>query len=113
MRRRQEVSMAGDGRIGIGVLSFAHGHAGVYCQVMREFDDVRLVACWDDDEARGRSAAERFGMQFRPRREELLADPGIDAVIVTNETAYHAEAVEAVAAAGKAILLQKPMALSV
>src|SRR5262249_51347525 len=45
--------------------------------------------------------------------EELLADPEIDAAIVTNETAYHADAVEAVAAAGKAILLQKPMALSV
>jgi predicted dehydrogenase len=100
-------------RIGIGVLSFAHGHAGMYCQVMQAYDDVRLVACWDDNEERGRASAERFGMAYQPRREEFLADPRIDAVIVTNETAYHAEAVEAVAAAGKAILLQKPMALTV
>lgn len=99
--------------IGIGVLSFAHGHAGVYCQVMKSFDDVRLVACWDDDPVRGRAAAERYGMAFRERQEELLADPEVDAVIVTNETAFHADAVEAVAAAGKAILLQKPMALTV
>jgi predicted dehydrogenase len=98
--------------IGIGVLSFAHGHAGVYCQVVQSFPDVRLVACWDDDAGRGRAAAERFGMEFRPRLDDLLADDAVHAVIVTNETAYHAQAVEAVAAAGKAILLQKPMALT-
>src|SRR5947207_5478157 len=101
-----------DGRIGIGVLSFAHGHAGSYCQVMQGFEDVRLVACWDDNAERGRASAQRFGMEYRARLEELLGDERIDAVMVTNETAYHAEAVEAVAAAGKAILLQKPMALS-
>ncbi len=35
--------------IGFGIISFAHGHSQVYCQRMLQYDDVRLVACWDDD----------------------------------------------------------------
>jgi hypothetical protein len=31
--------------IGIGIVSFAHGHANLYCQRLTTCDDVRLVAC--------------------------------------------------------------------
>ena len=30
--------------IGVGVLSFAHGHVGGYANVMKDFDDVRAPA---------------------------------------------------------------------
>ncbi len=98
--------------LGIGVISFAHGHAHLYCERLATFDDARLVACWDDNSARGRQAAERHGMRFVPQLEELLADPAVEAVIVTCETYRHAEKVLAAAAAGKQILCQKPMALT-
>ena len=42
---------------------------------------------------------------------QLLADPGIEAVVVAAETSLHASLVVA-AAAGKKIVLQKPMALT-
>jgi predicted dehydrogenase len=99
-------------RIGVGVLSFAHGHAGVYCRQLAKDDDARLVACWDDDEARGRAAAEQYGMRFSPHVEDVLSDPDIHGVIVTTETSRHADVCVAAAEAGKDILLQKPMALS-
>lgn len=98
--------------VGIGVLGFAHGHAGIYCQQIQGYDDARLVACWDDDEARGKAAAERFGMRYSPHLEDVLGDPNIQAVIVTMETARHADFCQAAAAAKKEILLQKPMALT-
>ncbi|MBN1935201.1 MAG: Gfo/Idh/MocA family oxidoreductase [Anaerolineae bacterium] len=97
-------------KIGIGVLSHAHGHANVYCEVMRKFADVELVATWDDDEERGRQAAQTYGLDYRAHADKVIKDPKIDAVIVTCETNRHAELVERAAAAGKHILLQKPMA---
>jgi predicted dehydrogenase len=98
--------------LGIGILSFAHGHAGVYCQRMLSYDDVKLVACWDDNEERGRMNADKFGLRYSAHVEDVLNDPAIQAVIVTCETNRHPEMVLAAAAAGKHILCQKPMALT-
>lgn len=97
-------------KIGISVLSFAHGHAGVYCQVMRDFPDVTLVSAWDDNLERGQRAAANYGMKFCQDLDEVLADPDVQAVIVTCETNRHAEMIERAAAAGKHILCQKPLA---
>ncbi len=101
-----------NGKIGIGVISFVHGHAGVYCKRLLEDDDVRLAACWDDDQSRGEKAAEQYGMTYSPHLEDVLQNPDIQGVIVTCETNRHTEMVIAAAEAGKAILCQKPMALS-
>ena len=97
-------------RVGIGILSHAHAHSNVYCRVMQGMQDVELVATWDDNEERGRKAAQDFCMEFRPNADDVIRDPRIDAVIVTTETNRHAEFVERAAAAGKHILCQKPMA---
>lgn len=96
--------------IGIGIISHAHGHSNVYCEVMQGFDDVELVANWDDNLERGQAAAATYGLDFRPDVGDVLSDPRIDAVIITCETNRHADYVELAAAAGKHILLQKPMA---
>ena len=99
-------------KVRTGVLSHAHGHANMYCSVMQSFEDVELVACWDDDAERGGQAAQQFDMEFRTDAGDLIDDPAIDAVIVTMETNRHVDFVERAAAAGKHILCQKPMATS-
>lgn len=99
-------------RVGIGVISFAHGHATAYCRRMLQYDDVRLVRAWDDNPQRGAETAAEFGMVYSPHLEDLLNDAAVEAVIVTCETAYHPEMVIAAAQAGKHILCQKPMALT-
>lgn len=98
--------------LGIGVISFAHGHVNTYCQRLFHDDDVKLVAAWDDNEMRGQNAAEKFGMHYSPHLEDLIDNPAIQAVFVTCETNRHAEMVEAAARAGKHILCQKPLALT-
>ncbi len=98
--------------IGIGVISFAHGHSQAYCRRMLTYDDVKLVSCWDDNEERGEEAAENYGMRYTPHLEDVLNDPEIQGVIVTCETNRHPEMAIAAAEAGKDILCQKPMALT-
>src|SRR5438105_4358935 len=73
-------------------------------------EEARLVAAWDDNSERGARQAEKFGMAFTPHLEDLLGNSEIQAVIVASETNRHAGLCVAAAEAGKAILLQKPMA---
>lgn len=96
--------------LGIGILSFAHGHAHAYATKIATFDDARVVAAWDDDPARGREGAERHGLEFVDDPRALLARPDVDAVIVTCETNRHVDLIEAACDAGKHILCQKPLA---
>ncbi len=98
--------------IRLGVISFAHAHVRMYCQVIADFDDAEVVACWDDDPERGQAFAAEFGLEWQPDLDELLARTDIDAVFVSSPTNKHAEHVIAAAEAGKHVLLQKPMALT-
>ncbi len=102
----------GTAKVGIGVLSFAHGHVSSYAQRFQTFDDVRLVACWDDNEERGKEAADRFDMAYSPHLEDTLNRPDIDCIIVASETNKHADLCVKAMEAGKAVLLQKPMAIT-
>jgi len=99
--------------IGIGVLSFAHGHVEMYARVMKDFEDVRLVAAYDDNEERGKRICEATGMRYSPHVEDVLDHPEVQAVMVGAETNRHPELCVAAAQAGKHILCQKPMALSI
>lgn len=99
-------------KIGIGVLSWAHGHVNAYASCIKGFDDARMVACWDDDVERGRRNAEAFGMSYSPHIEDVMGNPEVECVIIASETNKHPDLCVAAARAGKAILLQKPMALT-
>lgn len=94
----------------IGILSFAHGHVNAYAHQIKTFPDATLVACWDDDEERGRRNAESFGIPFHASLEEILSLPEIDCFMIASETNKHADLAVAALEAGKAVLLQKPMA---
>ncbi len=100
--------------IHVGIMGFAHGHVSAYCRQWRanpDFD-VTLVAGWDHDRARLANGAEAFGLRAHEGIDEFLAHPALQAVVIGAETSMHADLVEKAAAAGKAIALQKPMALT-
>ena len=56
-------------QIGIGVLSYAHGHATTYSHEIMRFDDAKLLSVWDDNVERGKRSAEAFGATFKPNVE--------------------------------------------
>lgn len=98
-------------RVRFAILSFAHYHANYWAEAINGSPDAELVGVWDDDAARGQSAADRHGTAFEGDLNALLAR--CDAVGITSETARHADLVEAAARAGRHILLEKPMAPTV
>lgn len=98
--------------LGIGIVSFAHGHVNAYASRIKTFEDAHLVAAWDDDTERGTKQAQSFDIPYSPFLEELLNNPEINCVIVASETNKHADLCIAAMEAGKNVLLQKPMAIS-
>jgi predicted dehydrogenase len=100
--------------IGVGIIGFAHGHVGVYCREWRATPDLglSLAAGWDHDPERLRKAVADHGVQPYAELNELLRAPEVEAVVIGAETSMHADLVERAAAAGRAIVLQKPMALT-
>lgn len=98
----------------LGVLGFAHGHVGMYCSRWKEHPEfgVKVVAGWDHDAKRAAENCTKFGADNAPSVEALLSRKDVAAVAIGAETSMHADMVEQAAAAKKAIILQKPMALT-
>ncbi|MGI6295237.1 MAG: Gfo/Idh/MocA family protein [Armatimonadota bacterium] len=99
---------------GIGILGFAHGHVGMYCDQWRNRPElgIRLVAGWDHDADRAAANCSGREIACEATVESLLARDDIEAVVIAAETSMHADLVEKSAAAGKAIVLQKPISLT-
>lgn len=90
------------------------GMAAHYLAVYRDLPFVRVACCVEPDAANARRAAE----VFQAHAPLVTADfgtalaPGIDAVVISTPNALHREQAVAAIAAGKHVLLQKPVAAS-
>jgi myo-inositol 2-dehydrogenase/D-chiro-inositol 1-dehydrogenase len=73
---------------------------------------ARLSRVVDVDATAAARLAELHGAQASGR-EEALADPAIDAVLIASSTDTHAGLIEAAARAGKAVFCEKPIDLDV
>lgn len=100
--------------VNVGILGMAHGHVMTYGK--RWIDepelDVNIVAAWDHDKDRLKTNAETLKYEIEESPESLLARKDIDAVVISSETNLHAELAVKAAEAKKAIILYKPMALT-
>src|SRR5262245_32013662 len=73
---------------------------------------ARLVAVCREDAARAEEAAAQFDVPCERHLEALLARPDVDAVCICTPSGQHAAQAVAAARAGKHVLVEKPMALS-
>lgn len=106
------MAMSSDNVVRIGVISFAHGHVNAYIESIKHFNDALVIAAWDEDSERGMAHCQQYGIAYERNLDDLLQREDIDAVFVTSPTNQHAVHVVAAAQAGKHVLLQKPMALT-
>jgi len=100
--------------INVGVLGFAHGHVMAYGSEWVKYPEmgIHIAKGWDADAERARTSAEALGAGRAETADEILEDKNIGAVVISSETKYHVELTERAAEAGKAIILYKPMALT-
>ena len=100
-------------RVGFGVIGaglFGENHALVYSRL----PGVELIAVCDQNEARAKEIAERYGARrHETDYQKVLADPKITAVSIATPDFAHAEIALAAAQAGKHILCEKPLATTV
>lgn len=75
--------------------------------------DARVVALFDANAERARALAAEHGCRACATLEELLAAGDVDAVSVCTSNATHAQAAIAALRAGKDVLCEKPMAVTI
>ena len=56
----------------VAMLSFAHMHAFGYASVLNALPNAEIVVIADEDEARGKAMAERFGLKGKIKRFKII-----------------------------------------
>ena len=93
------------GVIGVGMIG--RDHIGRLSAVL---SGVEVVAVSDVDAERARTVAAGVPARVLATGEELIADPGVDAVVVCSWGETHERYVLAALAAGKPVFCEKPLA---
>ncbi|WP_421723192.1 Gfo/Idh/MocA family protein [Bauldia sp.] len=89
--------------IGTGRVAELHA-AGI-----EQVGDDLLAGAWNRTAAKGDAFGSRFGCKVYGELDDLLADPEIDAVVVTVATPTHHDVAKRALEAGKHVLLEKPL----
>ena len=95
------------GILGCGGVAYAHAKAITHFP-----NQAKLVAVADTNEARLKRFSDQHNVQSYSDAADLLNQPDIDCIIIALPTFLHAEWAIRAAKAGKSILLEKPMAVT-
>ena len=88
------------GRLGVGVIGTGSFAQRIVLPILRDASRCQVVA----------TASMRGGGDQQP--EALIADPDVDAVVITSRHDTHAELVRTALEAGKPVFVEKPVALT-
>jgi len=97
----------GVGFIGAGDISVLHASA------VRKCPGTKLVGLWNRNQDRANQRATEFGCRNYASPAELVNDPAIDAIFVLTNLETHFEYTKLALAAGKHVLVEKPVGISV
>ena len=98
----------------VGLGSIGLGWWGkVLADAAAKTGEARIVSCFARGEEGRNAFAEKYGCRAAPSLEELLADPEVEGVLVATSHGSHRALIEAAAAAGKAVFVDKPLTVSV
>ncbi|PML77816.1 Gfo/Idh/MocA family oxidoreductase [Enterovibrio norvegicus] len=91
----------------VGEGAFGHKHL----DALKNIDDVEVVSIAGGVEGSTRATAEKYGItHWTLDLQEALAQPGVEAAIITSPTPIHARQAIQVMQAGKHVMVEIPMA---
>lgn len=93
----------GFGIIGCGMIANFHAKA------IADLRDAKLIACFDMFPAAADKLAAATGCRAYHKLEEMLADPKVQAVTICTPSGLHMEPAVAAAQAGKHVIVEKPL----
>jgi len=106
--------MAKTGKIKWGLIGASNIAKQWLCASINQHPDCEVVSVYSRNEERGAAFAEELGLRRRfTSLTDFLADPDIDAVYISTTNEKHHDEAIAAAKAGKHILCEKPLALTV
>lgn len=92
--------------IGTGMIARYHA------QAIGAIPNARLIGCYNHNPERAVQFAEEFGCQAFSNLDEMLAAPGVDVVTICTPSGAHLEPALAAARAGKHLLVEKPLEIT-
>lgn len=96
----------GFGIIGTGAIAAHHAKS------IQQLDNCQLIAVCSSSASRAAEAAELFGVQAYDNVDDFLAREDIDVVCICTASGQHLEPTLAAAKAGKHVLTEKPLEIS-
>lgn len=100
--------------IGVAVIGAGNLAQAFHLPNLKKIPGCRLVAVADAKGSVAKQAGDKFGAQYcTTEYAEVLKDDNVQAVVIATRHNLHKEIALAAAAAGKHILVEKPMALTV
>lgn len=97
----------GFGIIGTGAIASHHAKS------IQELENCHLVAVCSSTVARAKEASEKFGVQGYSNIDDFLLREDLDVVSVCTQSGKHMEPILAAAMAGKHIITEKPLEVSI
>ena len=93
--------------IGAGDVSVLHGQAVARCP------GAQLAGLWNRTASRGQERAAQLGCRLYDSAEALVGDPEVDAIFVLTNLETHLEYARLALEAGKHVLVEKPIGVTV
>lgn len=99
--------------VGVGVVGCGFVGYGAHVPAFKTIEGSRLVAVSDADAGRLKKIAQKYQVKTYADYQDLVKDPEIQAVVVAVPTTLHAPVALAAIAAGKHVLCEMPLAVTV
>ena len=85
----------------------------VLADAIKRSRKLEIVACYTRTEEKRKAFSAKYGCKAVASYEEILRDPGIEAIVNTTPNNVHLETTRAAAEAGKHVFLDKPIATTI
>lgn len=95
-----------------GVVGLGRAGWGIHVHELRPRADAKIVAVADPVAERREQAAAEFGCRTYPNLAKLLKQDDVEVVVIATPSVTHASDTKKAFAAGKHVIVEKPMAMS-